>query len=303
MDALVVIAGMSGAGRTQAAKNLEDLGWMVIDNTPPPLMFEIVKGTRNLGEGLGAPAAVVIGTGRHPADFEALARDLRERFDGLTVLFMDASTDTLVRRYESTRRPHPSIDMGRTESAGVPASPHAPQGPKGLAESIEVERALLAPLKQAADVVIDTTDLNVHQLRLRMMDLFGRDGSRSAMVTSVMSFSYAQGVPRDADIVIDCRFLPNPHWVESLRPLSGLDYAVSGYLKAQAVTVDFLSHLEGMLEFLMPHFVTEGKSFLTLAFGCTGGRHRSVAVAEHVTNLLNSWGYEPSVTHRDLNPH
>ena len=198
-------------------------------------------------------------------------------------LYLDASTEVLVRRYESTRRRHPLLASG-----------------EGLADAIERERALLEPVKAEADVVVDTTAFNVHELHSRILGLFGEERTDVGMQTRIVSFGYKHGLPVDVDIVLDCRFLPNPHWVEELRPLTGRDEPVRRYVLDQAATAEFLEHLDGLLALLLPAYVAEGKAYLTLAFGCTGGRHRSVAIAEAVAGLLRERGVEPTVVHRDV---
>lgn len=280
MSSFVVIAGLSGAGRSHAANNLEDHGWFVMDNLPPSLIPKVAELAGAPGAGIDR-LALVVGTGRYHAEIVGMIDDLRVGIAGLRILFLDAATDVLVRRYESTRRRHPFAEAST------------------LAEAIEAERTALEPVRAVADVVIDTTDLNVHQLRDRMAGLFDDDGD-PAMRATVLSFGYSHGIPLDVDIVIDCRFLPNPHWVEELRPLTGLDDAVAEYVMAQPVTADFLARLESLLELLVPHFVAEGKSYLSVAFGCTGGRHRSVAVAQHFAAVLASLGHEPAIVHRDI---
>ena len=198
-------------------------------------------------------------------------------------VFLDAGTDVLVRRYEGSRRRHPLLEPG-----------------EGVAQAIDRERALLEPVKEDADVVVDTTALNVHELRARITELFGDDHPDAGMRTRVMSFGYKYGVPVDVDLVIDCRFLPNPHWVEELRPQTGLHDQVKDYVLEQDTAKDFLERLDGLLGLLLPAYLKEGKSYLAVAFGCTGGRHRSVAVAEAVADLLRARGYTPTVRHRDV---
>jgi len=285
MSELLVIAGMSGAGRSEAAKNLEDLGWFVMDNLPPQLIAKVAE----LSDGAGLAGdrlALVVGTGRFHDQIGPLIGDLRRQVDRLQLVFLDASTDVLVRRYESTRRRHPfQFESGEQSS---------------LAAMIEAERVALEPLRVEADLVIDTSELNVNQLRSRMLDSFGGGGSETAMRTTVMSFGYKHGLPTDVDLVIDCRFLTNPHWVEELRPLSGLDAQVRDYVLNQPVTGAFLVRLERLLALILPQFVAEGKSYLTVAFGCTGGRHRSVAIAERFADVLNKLGHAPAVVHRDI---
>ena len=251
-----------------------------MDNLPPSLISKVNELARSPGKASDR-LALVVGTGRYHEEVVDMIDDLRTGIDGMRILFLNASTDTLVRRYESTKRRHPFAEWFT------------------LAEAIEAERAALEPVRAVADVEIDTTAFNVHQLRDRVFELF--DPSRDeAMRATVMSFGYKHGLPRDVDIVIDCRFLPNPHWQDQLRPLTGLDESVAEYVMSRPVTDEFLARLESLLELLMPHFVAEGKSYLTLGFGCTGGRHRSVAVAEHFVKVLAALGHEPTVRHRDI---
>jgi UPF0042 nucleotide-binding protein len=281
VNEFVVITGLSGAGRSQAADILEDLGWFVIDNLPPTLIPKVADLAQAPGSDI-AKVVLVVGIGPyHEAVLPAL-EDLRRQSPRVRILFLEASTDVLVRRYESTRRRHPMTTD------------------RSLASAIEAERALLESTKANADVVVDTSDLNVHQLRSRVLDLFGDDDSGPAMQTTVLSFGYKHGLPLDTDLVIDCRFLPNPHWVDELRPLTGLDEPVRRYVLDQDVTADFLTELTSLLRLLMPSYVKEGKSYLTIALGCTGGRHRSVAIAEQVAGALRELGFAPKVSHRDI---
>jgi len=281
VNEFIVITGMSGAGRSQAADILEDLGWFVIDNLPPALIPKV-------SELASSPAAdiskivLVVGTGPYHDEVLPALEALERQGSRLRIVFLEASTDVLVRRYESSRRRHPlALDCT-------------------LAEGIEAERLLLQPAKQEADVVIDTTELNVHQLRDRMLDLFGHEMPEAGMQTTVMSFGYKYGLPLDTDLVIDCRFLPNPHWVDELRPMTGLDEPVRRYVMGQDVTDQFLEELTSLLELLLPAYVTEGKSYLTVALGCTGGHHRSVVIAEEIAARLRARGYGPKVSHRDI---
>ncbi len=285
MSELVVIAGMSGAGRSVAADNLEDLGWFVMDNLPPsliPKVAELADGSGKAGDRL----ALVVGSGRLHEEVIPLIGDLRSQVERLQLVFLDASTEVLVRRYEQTRRRHPFV-----EAEGAVGT---------LAELIEAERAALEPLRAEADLRIDTSELNVHQLRDRMVEAFAGVSAEQHMRTTVTSFGYKHGLPLDVDLVLDCRFLPNPHWVEELRPLTGLDQAVAEYVLEQPVTGAFLTRLERLLALILPYYVQEGKSYLTLAFGCTGGRHRSVAIAEKMAETLDRLGHAPAVVHRDI---
>ncbi len=276
---------MSGAGRSHAANNLEDLGWFVMDNLPPSLIPKVAELAGAPGAGIDR-LALVVGTGRYHDEIVSTIDGLRSGISEMRILFLDAATDVLVRRYESTRRRHPFSEAG-----GASATT--------LAEAIDAERTALEPVRATADVVIDTSDLNIHQLRDRMAELFGV-GEGQTMRITVLSFGYTHGIPLDVDIVIDCRFLPNPHYVDELRPLSGLDAEVAGYVMSQPVTGEFLERMESLLTLLVPQYVDEGKSYLTVAFGCTGGRHRSVAVTEHFAGVLGAMGHEPAVVHRDI---
>jgi len=287
MSELLVIAGMSGAGRSQAANNLEDLGWFVMDNLPPSLIPKVAELVEHAeGTGVNERLALVIGSGRYHEEIVPLVSGLRSGVDRLRLLFLDASTDVLVRRYESTRRRHPFAD---SESET-----------RSLTALIEAERVALEPLRTGAELVIDTSDLNVHQLRDRIREAFAESSGGPEMRTSVTSFGYKHGLPLDVDLVFDCRFLPNPHWVEELRPLTGLDEPVAKYVLEQPVTGAFLARLERLLSLILPFYEQEGKAYLTVAFGCTGGHHRSVAIAERVSEILERHGYPSSVTHRDV---
>jgi RNase adapter protein RapZ len=281
VNEFIVITGLSGAGRSQAADILEDLGWFVIDNLPPLLIPKVSELASSPGSSI-AKVVLVVGTGPYHGQVLPALQMLEEQGVRLRIVFLEASTDVLVRRYESTRRRHPLATD------------------RSLAQAIEAERRVLEPVKAEADVVVDTSDLNVHQLRDRMLDLFADTTSDSGMQTTITSFGYKHGLPLDTDLVIDCRFLPNPHWVEELRDLTGLDEPVRRYVLDQPVSDQFLQELLSLLDLLLPAYVREGKSYLTLALGCTGGHHRSVAIAEEVAARLRQRGYDPKVSHRDL---
>jgi UPF0042 nucleotide-binding protein len=284
MDEFAVITGMSGAGRTLAADALEDLGWFVIDNLPPELVPKVVELAQTPGSQVQR-VALVVGTGAYQDEILPMLSWLRSAGARVRIVFLDAATDTLVRRYESTRRRHPLSGGGSEEH---------------LAPAIERERELLDPVRAEADVVVDTSELNVHELRRRMQGLFSADGAEPTMQTTVLSFGYKHGLPLDADLVIDCRFLPNPHWVDELRPLTGLDERVREYVLRQPAAQAFLENLETMLVQLLPAYVAEGKAYLTIALGCTGGHHRSVTIAEEVARLLRKHGMPAGVLHRDI---
>ncbi|MCU0268702.1 MAG: RNase adapter RapZ [Acidimicrobiales bacterium] len=282
MNEFVVITGMSGAGRSQAADSLEDQGWFVIDNLPPALIPKVAE-LASAPDSSIARVVLVVGTGPYHAEVLPALEALEARQVRVRIVFLEASTDVLVARYDSSRRRHPLADGGTS-----------------LAEAIEAERELLEEVKAEADVVIDTTELNVHQLRDRMLELFAEGDGAAGMQTTILSFGFKHGLPRDTDLVIDCRFLPNPHWVDELRPLTGLDEPVRDYVLGQPLTRDFLDRLVELAALLLPAYVQEGKAYLTIAFGCTGGRHRSVAIAEEIARRLQGLDIDPVVTHRDL---
>jgi UPF0042 nucleotide-binding protein len=280
MADIVLITGMSGAGRSGAAAVLEDLGWYVVDNLPTSLLDTIVDLASKPGSDIERLALVA---GRQ--HLEVLPRVAALRSDGhrVRMLFLDASTPVLVKRYDTTRRKHPLV--GEAE---------------GLVEAIDLERTLLAPVRDSADLVIDTSELNVHQLKSRLLDAFDDESSQRLQIT-VESFGFKHGMPLDADIVMDVRFLPNPHWEEGLRPLTGHDPAVRDYVLERASTAEFLDRFDGLIGSLLPAYESEGKAYLTVAVGCTGGRHRSVAIAEELARRLRDRGVAVSCSHRDLN--
>jgi UPF0042 nucleotide-binding protein len=279
---VIVVAGLSGAGRSEAAADLEDLGWFVVDNLPVTLIEKFVE----LGSADRTPTkrlALVVRTGSAQDSLLDTIEALRSRGHRVRILFLEASSAELLKRYGASRRRHP---------AGVEQ--------QSIAEAIEFERELLDPVKSRADLVIDTSDLNVHQLRAKLADLFGTEMPDSVLQTTIESFGFKHGLPLDVDTVIDCRFLPNPHWIEELREQTGLDGPVRDYVLGQGVTKEFLERLDALLDLLLPAYAEEGKSYLTIAFGCTGGRHRSVAIAEEVAERLRTKGVSLRVQHRDL---
>ncbi|WP_419908199.1 RNase adapter RapZ [Candidatus Poriferisodalis sp.] len=298
-----IVAGLSGAGRSTAANALEDLGWFVIDNLPPHLIGDVADMVASPRARLRR-VALVAGTREYREDLVTAIEQLRELNAAVRVVYLDAPTEVLVRRYDDTRRRHPlhTGDLPALAEAGADAaaSPNAEPVADSVIDAIELERELLADVRDMADVVIDTGDLNVHELRDRVHDEFGATGDELGMRTAVMSFGYKHGVPREADLVFDCRFLPNPHWVPELRPYTGLHPGVRDWVLGQGVTAAFLEHLMPMLESLLPSYRSEGKSYLTIALGCTGGRHRSVAIAEQVTRLLVERGHDLHCRHRDI---
>lgn len=281
MTDFAVITGLSGAGRSTAANVLEDQGWFVIDNLPVQLMPKVAELATQPGSDI-SQVAFVVGSNSDNAALSHLVDELRASGARVRVLFLDARSDVLIRRYESTRRRHPA-------SAG-----------ELLGAAIEQERVLLDHLRDFADVVVDTSDLNVHQLRARVEDLFVDHGAGPGMQVSVVSFGFKYGVPADVDMVLDCRFLPNPHWVDELRPQTGRDEPVRDYVLGSDLAQGFLDGLDGLLDVLLPAFRAEGKAYLTLAFGCTGGRHRAVAISEEVARRLRVRSLQPGVSHRDV---
>jgi RNase adapter protein RapZ len=285
MSEFLVVAGMSGAGRSTAAATLEDLGWFVIDNLPAALFTKVAELVGRPGSETDRVALVIgRGGGEHLDQLDEVLPvldSLTQARHRVRVLFLDAPDEVLVRRFEGTRRRHPLAA-------------------RGVERSVAEERRLLEVLRNRADILLDTGELNANQLRQRLLELFGVGVGEAPMQTSILSFGYKHGIPLDVDIVFDCRFLPNPHWVESLRPYSGLDAPVRDYVLGQPETGEFLDRVEELLVTLVPAFVREGKSYLTVAMGCTGGRHRSVALAAELSERLAARGVASSVFHRDV---
>ncbi len=279
---IVVISGMSGAGKSSALRAFEDIGYYCVDNLPPPLMNTFVGLCKRAGPGLERTAlAVDARAGRFLDGFSSAWELLREREPSARLLFFDADDPTLVQRFSETRRPHPVASA------------------LGVIDSIGAERKLLGPIRDLADDVIDTTEYNVRTLREFLLGHFGQKESRPLNIT-LASFGFRRGVPQNADLVFDVRFLPNPYYDRELRPQSGLDTPVREFVESQPATQRFLDHVEGLLAFLLPEYAAEGKTYLTVAFGCTGGRHRSVAMACMVSEMLSRRGYSATVTHTDL---
>lgn len=278
---VVLVTGMSGAGRSTATRALDDLGWHVVDNLPPMMVDQLVA---YIEERPGSHKVALVADVR---DREVLAeltnamRGLRERGLDLRVLFLEAGDESLVRRYESSRRPHPLQLQG------------------SILDAVEAERVLISDLRSAADLVIDTSDLNVHDLR-RRIELAFADDNHIALRVTVMSFGFKYGIPVDADMVADMRFLPNPHWDERLRPKTGQDPEVSEAVISLPETKQFIDLYAQIIGLIEGGYLREGKRFLTVAVGCTGGKHRSVAVAEYLGSHLGKNAVEVSVSHRDL---
>ncbi len=280
---LLILTGMSGAGRSTVAHALEDLGWHVVDNLPPALLPELATEM----EKTESSVAVVVDV-RGGKFFDALASALTALGQSDTkyrLLFLDASDQALVQRFESTRRPHPLQSSDR------------------IVDGIERERSKLEDLKAQADIVIDTSNLNVHQLEKRTSEIFAA-GMAKALRINVLSFGYKYGIPVDADLVLDCRFIPNPHWIPELRPLSGLDDAVYSHVLKTDGVADFVKSYVAVVEKMIPGYLQEGKKYVTIAIGCTGGKHRSVSIAREIAAQLNrehgDYAVSAHATHRDV---
>ena len=281
---LLILTGMSGAGRSTVAHSLEDLGWYVVDNLPPSLLPALAKQSSD-GE-LPALAVVVdVRGGKFFDDLNAALANLKNDGIKFRLLFLDASDQSLVARFESTRRPHPL------------------QGGDRISDGIDRERAKLHELRESADVVIDTSNLNVHQLAKRTSEIFA-EGMIEGVRLNILSFGYKYGIPVDADLVLDCRFIPNPHWVPELRPLTGLDQAVSDRVFSNEGVTEFVGDYVKLIKDMLPGYIREGKKYLTIAIGCTGGKHRSVAISTEIAKQLGQTGTDLAISahavHRDL---
>ena len=281
---ILLVTGMSGAGKSTALKSLEDMGWEAVDNLPLLLLNRLL--VTKLPEGASDDRPLAFGIDSRTRGFDAQEiveriKAMRERGDDIATVFLDCGGSELERRYSETRRRHP-LALDRPASDGIAR-----------------ERELLSPLRRWADHVIDTTSSTSNDLRLEMRTRFGERLS-SAPTLSVLSFGFARGLPRNADLVFDMRFLRNPHWDDALRPMSGLDLQVADYVAADPAYEDAVSKIEDLLLLLLPRYEAEGKAYVTIAFGCTGGRHRSVHVTERVGERLRNAGFSPTVSHRDL---
>lgn len=278
---VILVTGMSGAGRSTATRALEDIGWFVVDNLPPTLMTNVVD---YVAQRTGSRKVAVVADVRGGQLFEELRESLaaiKTAGHDLRVLFLEAGDEALVRRYESSRRPHPL------------------QRDDNLLGAVQRERSLLSDLRADADIVIDTSNLNVHELRRSIEASFG-DDDHVALRATVMSFGFKYGIPVDADLVADLRFLPNPYWDPKLKDLTGLDAAVNDYVVASDQAQEFLTKYAELIDLVEDGYLREGKRFVTIAMGCTGGKHRSVAMAENLSARLVKSGVEVRVVHRDL---
>jgi len=280
----LILTGMSGAGRSTVAHALEDLGWYVVDNLPPTLLSDLINQSSN--SEINALAVVVdVRGGKFFDELASSLSQLKKSGTNFRVAFLDATDQALVQRFESTRRPHPLQGSGR------------------IVDGIAAEREKLQELLAQADVVIDTSNLNVHQLEKRTAEIFAQGLTQSVRV-NVLSFGYKYGIPVDADLVLDCRFIPNPHWVPELRPLSGLDEKVKSTVLANPGVNEFVNTYVSLIQQMLPGYLREGKKYLTVAIGCTGGKHRSVSVAREIADKLDGEGagftISAHASHRDV---
>jgi UPF0042 nucleotide-binding protein len=278
---LVILTGLSGSGKLSALKAFEDLGYYSVDNLPLELVPRFADLVRQSAEIERAALVVDVREGMRLDEFPTILKDVRKVLP-TRVVFLEANDEALIQRFSETRRPHP---MGRSDS---------------VVKSIRAERKRLDPIRNVADIVLDTTKFNVHDLRARINSQFEREESGQSLTISSNSFGFKNGVPAEADLVFDVRFLPNPHFVPEFRKLTGKDPKVAKYVRQFPQTKEFLDRTTDMLKFLLPHYIKEGKSYLTVGFGCTGGQHRSVFIAEEMKKRLSEEGYRVKTSHRDM---
>ena len=278
---LVIITGLSGSGKGTALKALEDLGYYAVDNLPLELIPTFADLAESAAKIRRAAIVVDIREGATLAKFPALFRKLCTKIP-VRLLFLESDDDVLIRRFSETRRPHP---LG---------------GGKSVAESVRLEREHLAPIRRLADPIINTSKFNVHELRDAIHSAFERPGDDRGLLVQVYSFGFRNGVPPDSDLVFDVRFLPNPNYIPAFKPLTGKHAGVARYIRSFPQTVEFIARISDLLTYLIPHYVAEGKSYLTISFGCTGGHHRSVMIASDIVKRLQAAGYRTKETHRDI---
>lgn len=280
---MVIVTGLSGAGKTQALRYLEDLGFFCVDNLPPTMIPKFAELCAQSNRSINNMALVVDIRGGE--FFQALSEVLKQLEDGsiqFEVLFLEASDEVLVRRYKESRRRHPLSTHGE------------------VLRNIQEERALLEEIRGSSDKIIDTSNLNTHQLKEKLVELFGSEAATSQLLVSVISFGFKYGIPLDSDLVIDVRFLPNPHYNPVMRPLSGNDPIIQDYVFGFPITAQFMEKFTDLVEFLIPCYIDEGKTMLMIAIGCTGGMHRSVALANRLGEILKNKDYRVTVSHRDI---
>jgi len=279
---LVIITGVSGSGKLTALKAFEDLGFYAVDNLPIALLPKFADLTRDAKTRRRAALIIDIREGEALKQFPEIYKNLRKQFNA-TLVFLDASDEVLQRRFSETRRPHP---LG-TEST--------------VLRSISEERQLLAPIRKLAEIYIDTSKLNVHELRRLISGKFQENPDSSKIVVYVNSFGFRHGVPPDSDLVFDVRFLPNPNYIPEFKKLTGRHPSVARYIRSFPQTMEFINRISDLLIYLLPHYIREGKSYLTISFGCTGGQHRSVLIASEIRKRLSKAGFTVKETHRDVN--
>ncbi|MEA2521039.1 MAG: RNase adapter protein RapZ [Actinomycetota bacterium] len=277
-----IITGLSGAGRSEAARSLEDIGYFVVDNLPPALLPKMAELAARPGGPMRLAIVIDARGGVFFGELSKALEELKQLHVNYRILYLEASDEMLVNRYEATRHRHPLAPADR------------------VVEGIRKERLMMESLRGEADLVIDTSALTPHELRDRLREAFSDGATDAALRVSIGSFGFKYGAPRDADLVLDVRFLPNPHWIDELRPLPGTDDRVRNYVQNQPTYREFTSRLRDLLDVIVPGYVAEGKSYLTIAVGCTGGHHRSVVVAEDIAAYFHEKGMASSVDHRDL---
>lgn len=278
---LVIITGLSGSGKLSALKAFEDLGYYAVDNMPIELVPRFAELIAESAATTRAALVVDVREGQGLERFPAILKQIRKTL-ATTVIYLEASEAALLRRFSETRRPHP---LGRGDR---------------VAGAIKSERKVLDPIRNVADIIIDTSNFNVHELRTHVQDKFVSGGTGKDLLISSLSFGYKNGIPLEADLIFDVRFLPNPHFVPEFRPLTGKHPKLIAYLRKFPQTREFLDRVTSMMLFLLPHYIHEGKSYLTVAFGCTGGQHRSVMIAEEISKRLGKEGYRVKTAHRDM---
>lgn len=279
----MIITGLSGSGKTIALRALEDSGFTCVDNLPPQLIDSFVSTTSSRG-GVGRIAVGIdIRDGDFMEEMDRALPSLKDKYN-VNIVFFEAETDVLLRRFKETRRPHPLM------------SPDL----KDIYETIKKEKGLLLPLREKADCIMDTSPLSPHELRRQMISLYGEEGGLDTPKITIISFGFKYGVPRNVDMLFDVRFLPNPHFVPELKDLTGLDAPVRHYVFDKQETVEFLDRIKALLDFLVPLYRKEGRAYLTIGVGCTGGRHRSIAITEHLAAVLRKESPGLSIIHRDL---